>query len=50
MKTRVYNTVDWRKYLIGSESPRIKTFLDSRGADVFNQVCDNINLAHKNKQ
>tara|TARA_Y100000389_G_C17449488_1_gene513766 strand:- start:1513 stop:1866 length:354 start_codon:yes stop_codon:yes gene_type:complete len=50
MKTRVYNTVDWRKYLIDSESPRIKTFLDSRGADVFNQVCDNINIAHKNKQ
>lgn len=46
IKARVFNTVDWRKYLDNSESPRIKTFLDSRGSDVFNQVCSNINKAN----
>lgn len=46
MKTRLYNTVDWRKYLDESQSERIKIFLDSRGYDVFNQVCGNINRAN----
>lgn len=43
MTARTYSTVDWRKYLIDESNPRIKNFLDSRGYDVFNQICLNIN-------
>lgn len=50
MKARVFNTVDWRKYLDNSDNPRIKTFLESRGNDVFNQICENINRANRNNQ
>jgi hypothetical protein len=50
MRTRVYSTVDWRKYLDESYSPRVKAFLDSRGADVFNQLCGNMNRANSRKK
>lgn len=45
MVARTYTTVDWRKYLIEDDNPRIQKFLDSRGHDVFNQVCSTINEA-----
>jgi len=45
MKARTYSTVDWRKYLLDESNPRIKNFLDSRGYDVFNQICSSINQA-----
>lgn len=45
MLARTYTTVEWRKYLIEAGNPRIKKFLDSRGKDVFNQVCSTINEA-----
>jgi hypothetical protein len=45
MMARTYTTVEWRKYLIEAGNPRIKKFLDSRGKDVFNQVCSTLNEA-----
>lgn len=45
MQPRTYSTVDWRKYLLEDYSPRVKNFLDSRGQEVFNQVCSSINQA-----
>lgn len=45
MKPRTYSTVDWKKYLLEDSSPRVKNFLDSRGHEVFNQVCSSINQA-----
>lgn len=45
MRTRLYNTFSWRKYLIENNNPRIKKFLDSRGYDVFHQICQNMNKA-----
>lgn len=49
MKARVYSTVDWRKYLLEESNPRVKNFLDSRGYDVFKQICGNINRANSQK-
>ena len=45
MRTRLYNTFSWRKYLVESNNIRIKKFLDSRGYDVFHQICQNMNKA-----
>lgn len=45
MKTRTYSTVDWRKYLLEESNSRVKNFLDSRGLEVFNQICSSINQA-----
>lgn len=50
MKARVYSTVDWRKYLLEESNPRVKNFLDSRGYDVFKQICGNINRANSQKK
>lgn len=50
MRTRLYNTYSWKKYLIEDSNPRIKNFLDSRGYDVFHQICQNINKAVKHKK
>jgi|TARA_B110000908_G_scaffold44175_1_gene53783 hypothetical protein len=49
MVNKYYNIVNWKKYLI-PHTDRIKTFLDSRGVDVFTQISDMINNANKTKQ
>lgn len=45
MKSKVVNTIHWRKYLDVNENPRAKTFLDSRGDDVMWQLGSNIQRA-----
>lgn len=46
MKPKLYNTVDWRNYLMEDKGPRVKKFLDLRGYDVFSQLSSNVNKAN----
>ena len=39
-------TVSWRKYLL-PRNQRVKNFLESRGEDVFWQICQNIHEAYR---
>ena len=42
---KAYRTVSWKRYLLKTESPRVKKFLESRGNEVFYQVCKAIDNA-----
>jgi len=47
MKSKVVNTIHWKRYLDVNENPRVKKFLDSRGDDVLWQLGSNIKRANK---
>ena len=40
-----HRTVSWEKYLLPTDEPRINKFLESRGNEVFFQICTAINTA-----
>ena len=42
MRTRVLNTVNWKKYLIPNDSKRVQTFLEHNGDAVFRQITDRV--------
>lgn len=50
MKTRLLNTVNWRRYLDENENPRAAVFLESRGYEVLKQIAGNINRAVSRNQ
>jgi PHD/YefM family antitoxin component YafN of YafNO toxin-antitoxin module len=50
MKSRVFNTVNWKRYLVPNQSPRVDRFLEENGKDVYQQVTDMVLEAIKDKK
>lgn len=50
MRTQVLNTVNWRNYLIQDGNKRVEAFLESRGNEVFHQICTNVFRAIRNNK
>jgi len=46
-RATAFSTVNWRRYLDVNENPRAKTFLESRGNEVLDQISSQIHKASK---
>ena len=50
IKQRVFNIVNWKKYLIPGTSKRVDRFLEKNGTDVHTQISNRVFKAIRNKE